>query len=456
MADAATPDVDALSAWLKQLSAPSASTSPEPQADLPGGGFSQDQASRWLAWRNARIQAQGLPANVSQYMQSHEDYGEQNPPRQINPNAPPNQATPPAVISPPSLDSRTGPNLTPQGPAQPPGYTEDWFHNYETNPSPSYRQAGDIVQQQRTNGDRTAQLLQRIGQPDSTWNPAQTEQQVLSDDLAAHGNLLLGADRTEHTNADADPAMNRLTPQRGVATGDVPLAEPPNTNHPNAVIPIGAYQAAPAIGDQIYRDQGIPSGVRSTDAGGMNRLPQDQRVPPEQWSSDPIMTLLSALRSGQSPLLTKIASQTDRPPSIEDMFTPDQNYERNKAWAKAGPYATALTPEQETQFRSWVTANKVPFNPDEKTPDYDMRGFWMGLQNNDPIAKSAIDPNDSRMHYPDNWKTPYDATFSAQSQWATPAAPNWKGDQLVLPSGAALYDDKSGRWLGPMPQKTGQ
>ncbi|MDE2097095.1 MAG: hypothetical protein KGL39_07605 [Patescibacteria group bacterium] len=133
-------------------------------------------------------------------------------------------------------------------------------------------------------------------------------------------------------------------------------------------------------------------------------------------------------------------------------LTPEQVYERNKRFIKYGnhEYNTKLSPKEETEFRAWVKKNNVPFDIGAKVTDYDMRGFWKALQSGDPRAKSAIDPNDKRLHYPDYWKTPYDLTFSAQSQWATPGAPNWRGNQLVMPTGQVVFDDAA-RKVYPMP-----
>lgn len=122
------------------------------------------------------------------------------------------------------------------------------------------------------------------------------------------------------------------------------------------------------------------------------------------------------------------------------------NYARNRAWTKNGVanFNTSLGADEPT-FRQWVASNKVPFDPDAKGPqDYDMRGFWQALQSGDSRAKSAIDPNDSQLHYPDYWKTPYHATFSSESQWAAPNAPRWNDrDQLVDDGGNVLFDDKA-------------
>ena len=121
-------------------------------------------------------------------------------------------------------------------------------------------------------------------------------------------------------------------------------------------------------------------------------------------------------------------------------------YDRNKAWAKgdASKFITDLSPDEETKFQSWVKEKKVPFD-NGSDADYDMRGFWKGLQSGDPKAKSAVDPNDSKLHYPDYWKTPYHETFSAESQWADPKkAPSWNDkDQLVGNDGKVLFDDRA-------------
>jgi len=122
-------------------------------------------------------------------------------------------------------------------------------------------------------------------------------------------------------------------------------------------------------------------------------------------------------------------------------------FERNKQWVKPGDhvYNTPLAPPQEAQFRQWLQVNKVPFDPNAAVTDYDMRGFYAALQSGDPKARSAIDPNDQKLHYPDYWKTPYHATFSAESQWADSAkAPKWNDkDQLVGADGTVLFDDRA-------------
>jgi len=115
--------------------------------------------------------------------------------------------------------------------------------------------------------------------------------------------------------------------------------------------------------------------------------------------------------------------------------------QRNKKYAKQGQYSTVLSPDAEVAFRDWVKQNKVPFNIDDTVSDYDMRGFYKALQEQDPRAVSGINPNDNAMHYPDIWKTPYHKTFSNESQWAMPGAPMWKGNQLVMPDGRVVFDE---------------
>lgn len=107
-------------------------------------------------------------------------------------------------------------------------------------------------------------------------------------------------------------------------------------------------------------------------------------------------------------------------------------------------FDTKLSPLDEFAYRQWVKDNNVPTNPDATAPqDYDMRGFWQGLQQQNPKAQSAVDPNDNRLHYPDNWKTPIHQTFSNESQWAQPGAPSWtEDDKLVAPNGWVVFDDR--------------
>jgi len=117
---------------------------------------------------------------------------------------------------------------------------------------------------------------------------------------------------------------------------------------------------------------------------------------------------------------------------------------RNQAYAKPDwqKQLTQLPAEKEKAFMDWVKANKVPFNPADKFPDYDMRGYYMSTITNPKAAKAGINPVDKELHYPDTYKTPYHESFSAESQWAAPGAPTWKENKLVTPSGEVVFEDK--------------
>jgi hypothetical protein len=108
----------------------------------------------------------------------------------------------------------------------------------------------------------------------------------------------------------------------------------------------------------------------------------------------------------------------------------------------ASGFNTQLQPLDEMAFRQWVNQNKVPFNPEAATSDYDMRGFYRGMQQQHPRATSAVDPYDKQLHYPDWWKTPTHESFSQDSQWAGPIAPRWnqEGSQMVSPGGRIMLD----------------
>lgn len=134
-------------------------------------------------------------------------------------------------------------------------------------------------------------------------------------------------------------------------------------------------------------------------------------------------------------------------PQAEDAPDYDANLQKNQAWIRPGihTYNTPLDGMQERAFRQWAAENKVPFDANAPVSDYDMRGFWKGLMSGHPQATTAINQNDKQVHFPDFWKTPLDASFSAESQWADPEkAPTWNDkDQLVLPDGTVVFDEKS-------------
>jgi hypothetical protein len=125
---------------------------------------------------------------------------------------------------------------------------------------------------------------------------------------------------------------------------------------------------------------------------------------------------------------------------------PDEIFKRNKAYAKPAPeggYLTKLSPQDEEEFQRWVKDNNVPFDPSDKA-DYDMRGFWKSLKSGDGHATTGMNDNDGMMHFTDYFKTPYHKSFSRESKFAKPNAPQWNDkDQLVDASGRVVFDERA-------------
>jgi hypothetical protein len=108
--------------------------------------------------------------------------------------------------------------------------------------------------------------------------------------------------------------------------------------------------------------------------------------------------------------------------------------------APAARYQTKLHPAEEREFQAWVRTRGVPFDPSPKA-DYDMRGFWRALKLGDPRATTAVNKADNQLHFPDTWKTPYHATFSNESIYAPPYAPQWQDDVLRDERGNVIADE---------------
>lgn len=114
----------------------------------------------------------------------------------------------------------------------------------------------------------------------------------------------------------------------------------------------------------------------------------------------------------------------------------DVRFDINQALKAArDPYRTPLASEREKTFRAWLEQNKIPFDPDQEHPDYDMRGFYLD-------TLSGTGKRAANMHFPDKYKTPYHETFSNESKYATPDAPHWVESDaewtLVSPDGRVL------------------
>ena len=131
--------------------------------------------------------------------------------------------------------------------------------------------------------------------------------------------------------------------------------------------------------------------------------------------------------------------------SFQSLMNPQQVFASNQQYASHPGrvnYDTQLPQMDEFQFRQWLQDKQVPFNPNAPGQDYDMRGYWQGLQQQNPKAMSGMNANDGQMHYSDNWKTPYHQSFSNESKYATPNAPQWINDtQLAAPSGRVVFDE---------------
>jgi hypothetical protein len=167
----------------------------------------------------------------------------------------------------------------------------------------------------------------------------------------------------------------------------------------------------------------------------------------------PAKAPIPATLAPPSPVLSQIMSPVAAP-TAAPLTEAQQYFERNRAFLAPGDhvYNTPLSPQEEQAFRLWLKAPtpgamdaKAEFNADAPVTDYDMRGFWKALMAKDPRATERINRNDKAVHRPDVWKTPYDASFSAESQWADPAkAPRWnEQDQLVLPDGTVIFDERA-------------
>ncbi len=140
----------------------------------------------------------------------------------------------------------------------------------------------------------------------------------------------------------------------------------------------------------------------------------------------------AAKKRGRKP--QPIAAYERAPADAVPTFTTEGDYQdaarTNAPYAKPSkgpdPYQTLLAPHQEQQFRQWVKANKIPFDPNAGKVDYDMRGYWLARQKGGSSARAA------NGHFPDTFKTPYDTSFSAESKYATANNPrDWQGERLV-------------------------
>lgn len=115
------------------------------------------------------------------------------------------------------------------------------------------------------------------------------------------------------------------------------------------------------------------------------------------------------------------------------------------------PFATTLTPEEEQGFANFAKQTR-------NLPDvgYDLKGLYKEANDKNLINDilqgkntelAGMNPGTQSFHYTDKYKTPFHESFSRESQYATPEAPQWlenpnqQGFQLVDKQGNILIDE---------------
>jgi hypothetical protein len=179
----------------------------------------------------------------------------------------------------------------------------------------------------------------------------------------------------------------------------------------------------PAPGNAGHTAATLPDG-RNAESGGSHG---NFTVGPKAAGFDsPQFTMHAYLPMGTSsplaPMMNKALFSGEGPQYYGQAFAHNSPF----AMPSSTNWQTQLSPEDERTFTDWVRQNKVPFNPADKTPDYDMRGFWQAMQSGQAEKWTP------GSHFPDTFKTPYDTTFSAESKYAKPGTPfKWQGDNLI-------------------------
>jgi len=150
-----------------------------------------------------------------------------------------------------------------------------------------------------------------------------------------------------------------------------------------------------------------------------------------------------------NPLPPQPKEALNRYPNPEDQ-PPKISYAFNKQWAKPGPYATKLMPQEEQEFRKWAAQNPQSIRGEvgpapnfDPLPmaDYDVRGHFHAAKSGDPAATLVPNKWDGKIHGNDKFKTPYNGGFSNESMYALPKAPRWVGDRLMTFDGKLVTDE---------------
>lgn len=241
-----------------------------------------------------------------------------------------------------------------------------------------------------------------------------------------------------------------------------------DTTQPQGVARVGSTstQTAPGGG------QVVTATTKPNVAGALGGAPPAAGAP---LQGKPESGVAGAL-TGAKPISMAVPSSgtpmrplnTSRNPEDQD---PAISYAFNQRWAKPGPYSTVLQPQEEQEFRKWAASHPhdvggmVGPGPEfAPLPNsgYDARGWFHAMSTGDPSGKRVKVATNfgTSMHGSDKFKTPYNGTFSNESQYATPNAPHWEGKgRLIANDGRLVVDETpippAGKGVGAILGRTG-
>jgi hypothetical protein len=119
-----------------------------------------------------------------------------------------------------------------------------------------------------------------------------------------------------------------------------------------------------------------------------------------------------------------------RKPVFRGEGHPQAAFKHNAPWAVKGPYQTNLG-AKEPHFQNWSQRyeNRQGIKVNK---EYDYRGWWLHAS---PQERNAAIRQGG--HFTDTYKTPYDTSFSNESQYAKPGTPfvwrtNKKGRGILV------------------------
>lgn len=128
-----------------------------------------------------------------------------------------------------------------------------------------------------------------------------------------------------------------------------------------------------------------------------------------------------------------------------------QHFKDAVPFATGGPYLTQLTSNEQPKYEAWL--NSIGRGTDSgygpySGPNaiYDMPGYWRDVASQGQ-NRTAVNPADEKLHFPDTYKTPYEPGFSAESKYATKDNPyKWYGETLI--------DERTGQRISGQPIST--